>query len=205
MAERLVLFGGTFDPVHHGHLITARAVAEKGGFDRITFVPAYRPPHKPSAVASVEDRLEMLRLAISGETVFDVTNIEIQRGGPSYTRETLCALGRRGGDVQIFWVIGADMLEDLPRWHRVEEVLEMARIVVAARPGWVEKLGETFDRLEERFGTNRVKELRESVLMTPLIDISSSDIRRRLANHRSIRFLVPEAVEAYIRRCGLYR
>ena len=205
MAEQIVLFGGSFDPVHVGHLIVARALAEACGFERITFVPAAKRPHKPAACAAAEHRLAMLRLAVTGEKVFDICELELRRAGPSYTCDTLAALrGQHGGDPALHWVIGADMLEDLPSWQRVEQVLAMAKIVVASRPPWDQRLEEIFARLRGVFPDRQIALLRQSVVQTPLIEISSSEIRARVAAGRSIRHLVPEAVMDYIAEHRLY-
>jgi len=205
MQQELMLFGGTFDPVHNGHLIVARALAERRGFGRVVFVPAAQPPHKTPAEASATDRLAMLGLAISGETVFDVSDIELTRTGPSYTLDTLRALRRRhGADTKLRWVIGADMLEDLPRWHRAGEVLAESDIIIAVRPPWDQRLDEVFSRLGKEFTPVQIERLRESVVSTPLIDISSTEIRRRVRQGRSIRYLLPEPVADYIAEHGLY-
>jgi len=206
MPQDVVLFGGTFDPVHNGHLIVARALAEQQGFGRVRFVPTAQPPHKPPAEAPGPDRLAMLRLAVAGEAIFDVWDIELTRAGPSYTLDTLRAVRRqRGADAKLYWVIGADMLEDLPRWHKVQEVLGEAEIIIAARPPWDRQLDEVFSRLGKHFAPAQVERLRASVVSTPLIDISSTDIRRRRRRGRSIRYLVPEPVAAYIAEHGLYQ
>jgi len=181
-------------------------LGEACGFERISLLPAAKPPHKPAAHAAAEHRLAMLRLAVAGEQVFHISELELHRTGPSYTFDTLAALQRgRGRDQSLHWVIGADMLEDLPNWHRVSEVLEIARIVVAARPPWHEQLDEVFAKLSRVFSDRQTELLRQSVVPTPLIDISSSDIRRRVAARRSIRHLVPDAVRTYILRHRLYR
>ena len=206
VADDIVLFGGTFDPVHHGHLIVARALAEARGFDSVTFVPASAAPHKQPAGASAEHRLAMLRLATAGDDLFDICRVELDRSGPSYTVETLAALREaRGRGAAMHWVIGTDMLADLPSWHRAEEVMKTANILVAARSPWQDRLEGIFEQLGGSFPEEQVRRLREGLVATPQIDISSSDIRRRLAEGRSIRFLVPEAVADYIHRHGLYR
>ena len=205
MARQMVLFGGTFDPVHIGHLIVARSVAEQFAFERVTLVPAARTPHKQDASASAADRLAMLRLAIEGEELFDVSEAELQRPGASYTFDTLDAFrSGDGGAVQLHWLIGADMLADLPNWHRAAEVIELAEIVVACRPPWHERMAGILSELAAKFGPEAADRLARGVVQTPLIDISSSGIRRRLAEGRSIRFLVPESVRAYISSHGLY-
>jgi nicotinate-nucleotide adenylyltransferase len=206
MTNRIVLFGGTFDPVHHGHLIVARALAERQGYDRVTFVPAASPPHKPLPGASAEGRLAMLRLAIEGEKLFDVCSLELERAGPSYTFDTLCRLRREHGtDSQLYWLIGADMLEDLPSWHRVNDVLALAKIVVVLRPPWHERLGGIMEALRNTLSADQMKDIFRAVVATPLIDISSAEVRRRVGGGMSIRYLTPDCVISYIRKHGLYR
>jgi len=205
MVRQMVLFGGTFDPVHVGHLIVVRSIAEACGFERITFVPAARPPHKGVAATSAADRLAMLRLAIEGEELFDICEDELSREGASYTFDTLAGLRARHGEgVQLHWVVGADMLADLPDWHRAAEVIELARIIVACRPPWHERMDGIVSQLAERFGPEAGRRLEEGIVPTPLLDISSTDIRRRLGEGLSIRFLVPESVRAYIASAHLY-
>ena len=205
MAERLVIFGGTFDPVHHGHLIVARAVAERCGFDRITFVLAGSPPHKPPACTSDEHRLAMLRCAIAGEEMFDICGLELGRGGPSYTLDTLEALGRQyGAETEFHWVIGADMLEDLPSWHGVDEVLQRANLIIAARPPWQQRMEGIFKTVGRKFSPRQMKKLISAVVPTPLIDISSTQIRQRVKAGRSIKYLVPDSVSIYIRKNDIY-
>jgi len=206
VADRIVLFGGTFDPVHHGHLIVARAVAERCGYRRITLVPSARPPHKQVASASAADRLAMLRLATEGEALFEIRDIELRREGASYTFDTLQAFRRQAGkDVELHLVVGADMLADLPNWHRSTEVVDLARFVVAARLPWHRRMDEVLAALRGRFSPSAVDRLSAAVVETPLIDISSTEIRRRVAAGLPIRYLVPDLVRKYIERRGLYR
>jgi nicotinate-nucleotide adenylyltransferase len=205
MPDRMVLFGGAFDPVHHGHLIVARAVAEHCGYDRITLVPSAGPPHKDPARAPPADRLAMLRLAVEGEELFDICDIELRRGGTSYTFDTLTALRERLGPAgEVHLVIGADMLADLPNWHRSQELVELARIVVVPRRPWQQRMNELLAALRRCFRPEAVERLAESLVPTPLIDISSTAIRQRVAEGLSIRFLVPQRVRQYIERHGLY-
>lgn len=201
-----MLFGGTFDPVHHGHLIVSRAVAEALGVAKVVLIPAANPPHKPGAVASAQQRLEMLRLAIEGEDLFEISTVELHRQGSSYTLDTLLELRRTlGADLQFKWLIGADMLEDLPLWHRVGEVLAEAQMVIAVRPPWQERMGAILDRLEPRLGVEAVGRLRQSVVPSPIIDISSTLIRGRIRDRKSVRYFVPENVQNYIARHGIYK
>jgi nicotinate-nucleotide adenylyltransferase len=202
----IVIFGGTFDPVHHGHLIVARAIAEQHGFQRILLVPAARSPHKASVAAPAEHRLAMLRLATEGEALFEVSEMEIHRSGPSYTIDTLAELIRlRGPGARPSLVIGADMLPDLPLWHRAAELVRMADILVAYRPHWQDQIDAALALLEGPLGTEVVERLRRSVVASPLIDISSTQVRQRVRQGKSIRFLVPEAVRGYIEEHRLYR
>jgi nicotinate-nucleotide adenylyltransferase len=206
MTERLVLFGGTFDPVHHGHLIVARAMAERLGLARIVLVPSASPPHKGEARASGTDRLAMLERAVAGEDLFEISDVELARPGPSYTFETLTELRRRRGpETRLVWVIGADMLSDLPAWRRAAEVLDQAEVLVAARPPWQERIEQILGGLKGELEERQIERLRAGVVATPLIDISSTDIRRRVRQGRSIRFLVPDAVREYILEHALYR
>ncbi len=210
MAEQIVIFGGTFDPIHHGHLITARAVAEHFGFRKVTFMPAMVPPHKGESrhkSAPAADRLEMVRLAVAGSEMFDVSDIELRRGGSSYTFDTLSLLRRQyGHDADLHWIIGADMLEDLPTWRHVEEVIEMARIITAAPPPYSERIPAVLKGLRDHFTGEQVSRLADGVISTPLIDISSTNIRLRLAAEaaKSVKYLTPDTIINYIRKRGLY-
>jgi len=206
MAGRLVLFGGTFDPVHFGHLIIARAVAERLGFERITLVPTACPPHKQAAVASPADRMAMLDLATRDDPLFDICGLELGRGGMSYTFDTVQALmDRHGSDCRVCLVIGADMLGSLPAWHRAEELVRTVRIVVAYRPGWqVDAAGAT-RLLAEQFSTDAARQMRVEFVETMLVDISSSLIRQRVRDQLPIRYLTPVSVVSYIHEHGLYR
>jgi len=203
MNYRVVLFGGTFDPVHNGHLIAARAVAEQRRYGGITLVPSARGPHKGPAGASDADRLEMLRLAVEGDDLFEISEVELRRAAPSYTYDTLHEIGR-GGSNDIDLVVGADMLADMPNWYRADDVVRMARIIVAARPPWHEKVAEITEELSERFGRRRADEMLDGMCVTPLVDISSSDIRSRIEAGLSVRYMVPDAVLRHIESRGLY-
>ena len=206
MADRLVLYGGTFDPVHNGHLITARVVAEARGYDKVVLLPSASPPHKALARAWGAERLKMLRLAAAGDEMFDVCDIEINRPGKSYTFDTLQVLRKiHGPDVELHWIVGADMLADLPNWHRAAEVVDQAQIVIALRPPWHEQIEQTLARLAARLGAARTRKLADGVVRTPLIDISSSEIRRRIACGLPVRYFMCDAVADFIREKGLYR
>ena len=132
---RLIL-GGSFNPIHHGHLICARAVAERAGYSQVTLMPTGQPPHKaiPADLASAPDRLAMARLAVVGDPLFEVDDLESRSTGTSYTIDTVRRMAPRGE--AIHWLIGADMLLYLPQWHRIEELLGEVKFVVMERPGW---------------------------------------------------------------------
>lgn len=194
---RKLCFGGSFNPVHHAHLLCARAVAEARGFDRIVLIPSAAPPHKLQAtpLAPPSDRLEMCRLAVAGDSLFEVSDIELDRSGPSYTIETALELRRRGWD-RVAWLIGADMVAILPKWHRPLDLLREVELVVMARPGW----SFDWDALPEPF-----RVLRERVTEAPLVDISATMIRRRVAAGLPVRYLTPDRVCDYIETRRLYR
>ncbi len=194
---RRLCFGGSFNPIHNGHLACAATVAQKAGFGRVVLIPSGQPPHKQgdTNIAAAADRLEMCRLAASGNDVFEIDDIELQRGGPSYTIDTAREFRRRGWS-EIFWLIGADMLRLLPQWHEAARLLAEVAFVVIARPGWA------FDwqTMPPEF-----RHLSNQVVEAPLLDIRGTDIRRRVADGKSISDLVPPAVERYIHDHGLYR
>ncbi|NLX14832.1 MAG: nicotinate (nicotinamide) nucleotide adenylyltransferase [Phycisphaerales bacterium] len=207
MDNGVVLFGGSFNPVHHGHLLVARSVAEHLGAQRIVLIPAAQPPHKYGLgtpnLAPAEDRLEMLRRATAGDSDFEVSDIELRRAGPSYTILTVeTYLRMLSTDVPCCWLIGADTLEDLHTWHRVRDLCDLVRIVTAARPGF-----ETpnLAALAEILPRELLGQIRNDILPTPRIDISASQVRQRISAGRSIRYLVPEAVRTFIEEQRLYR
>ncbi len=197
---RVGIFGGTFDPVHLGHLILAEQARDQSRLDQVWFVPAPRPPQKDGqAITRFEVRVEMLTLAIAGHAAFRVEEIEKERTGPSYTVDTLRELHRRHPDKQFFLILGGDALADLPLWRDPVGILAQAGLLVMARPGTTLLSAE---QLRQRLGTDIPLSL--EVLHTPAIDIASRDLRQRVRQGRTIRYLVPSAVEAYIREKQLY-
>jgi nicotinate-nucleotide adenylyltransferase len=191
---RLGLYGGTFDPIHLGHLILAEACREACGLDRVWFVVAGAPPHKPGGRTDVNHRLEMARLAVAGNPAFEVAEIEARRPGPHYSVETLDAVARERPEDDLFFLIGADSLVDLPHWRSPGEILKLASLVVANRPGFEPP---PFDVPPDARPIHRVT--------IPPIGIASHEIRRRRLEGRSVRYQIPRAVEAYIDAHGLYR
>ncbi len=213
MAKQTVLFGGTFNPIHHGHLIVARAVAEQYGFDKVTLVPAYLPPHKRehgrfgagrAVEATPEDRLAMVRLAVEGEQLFEVSDVEIRRGGPSYTFDTLAHVHAAEPEAELFWIIGEDMLGELPNWYRSADVVKMATIITAARSTPTQGRAEVQQNLEVAFGSDMASKLMANLAATPLIEISATDIRRRRKEGKSVAFLTPCAAISYMDSRQLY-
>ena len=183
----IALYGGTFDPVHHGHLILAREAKEKLALDRVVFVPAAQSPFKPGIVsAPPEVRVAMLRAAIEGEDDFDVDPSEVERGGTSYTIDTVVAARARWPEAALFWFIGRDHIPELEKWRRYQELRELVQFVVFARGGQDDG-GRGFPTISRE------------------VNISATDIRGRVARGHSIRYLVPESVRALIEQHGLYR
>jgi nicotinate-nucleotide adenylyltransferase len=191
-------FGGSFNPIHMGHLICARYAAERLGFESVVLIPSSQPPHKPQSahLAAAEHRVRMCELAIGGQGGFEVNALETQRTGPSYTIQTARELVGQGFG-KVNWLIGADMLPTLPSWHEPDALLQEVDFVVLNRAGWSIEWETIPDAVRER--------LRNRVVEAPLIDISATEIRRRVAGGLPIDFLTPAPVVQYIRETGLYR
>jgi nicotinate-nucleotide adenylyltransferase len=200
---RIGIFGGTFDPVHLGHLILAEQCREQGRLDQVWFIPAAAPPHKlDRTVAPFERRVEMLRFALAGNPAFQINELEKDRAGPSYTVDTLTELRRQQPDHDYFLLIGTDTMADLPTWREPGRIVQMAGLLIWQRPGHPP---QTTDQLRCALRLPDQVEIRLQVVDGPLIDISSSDLRRRAALGRTIRYLVPRGVEQYIVEKRLYR
>lgn len=202
MSERIGIFGGSFNPVHLGHLVMAQDALEHMGLHRVIFVPAAHPPHKPgAAMAGAADRLEMLKIALSGHPRFEVSDEEIARGGVSYTVDTLRRLREKWPDASLYFIIGGDTIRELHTWRDIDQVLRLAEVVTVGRPGIpLDNLTSENLRLPDPWPAR----LAANVVGGHLVEISSSDIRSRLARGRSIRYLVPEGVERYISSHRLY-
>ena len=203
MPERIGLYGGSFDPIHFGHLISARSIAEQINLSRVILVPAPRPPHKTaSQLTDARHRLAMARLAVQGDPLFEVSDVELHRAGPSYTIDTVGHFRSLLGEAaELFWIIGADSLPELPSWRRVGELVKIVQIVTARRPG--SRLTDMAN-LSAAVGAAQAQALLEHCVETPEIDISSTDIRRRVSVGLPIRYLVPDLVGSYITQEGLY-
>jgi nicotinate-nucleotide adenylyltransferase len=203
MSMRVGVFGGTFDPVHYGHLILAEQAREQGRLQEVWFVPAPRPPHKEAeALTRFDQRVEMLALAIAGNPAFRIEELEKDRPGPSYTADTLVELRRRHPHDEFFLLVGSDTLADLPHWYEPVRLLQNAGLLVTCRPG--ASLLSAEDLRQSLHLANNVPIHLECV-QTPLIDISSHDLRRRAAEGKSLRYFLPRAVEIYIQEKRLYR
>lgn len=203
MSKRIGLYGGSFDPIHVGHLISARSIAESLSFSKVILIPSARPPHKEGvAMTTAEHRMAMVQLAIEGDPLFEASDVELGRAGPSFTLDTVTEYHRRFGDAaELFWIIGADSLPELPTWHRIDELVKRVTIVTAARPGFVKP---SVADLAEAVGEDAARALLSNCCATPEIDISATGIRARVAAGDSTRYLTPEAVASYIQQNGLY-
>jgi nicotinate-nucleotide adenylyltransferase len=193
------LLGGTFDPIHHGHLAIAEEARETLGLERVLFVPAAQPPHKPGRpVTDADDRLAMVRLAVAGNPSFAVSEVEVARGGASYTVETLTVL-RGSGIVDPWFILSSEALAAFPSWREPSRILELCRLAVVPRAGY-EPLDAAWVEAWFPGAAERV-----AFLAGPLLPISGSVVRRRAAAGRSVRYLVPDAVAAHIAENRLYQ
>jgi nicotinate-nucleotide adenylyltransferase len=202
--NKIALFGGTFDPVHNGHIGVAASAIHIIGADRLIFIPARRSALKSaSPVASDADRLAMLELAVEDSKKFEVSDWELARPAPSYTIETVRHFGDElGTGVALYWLIGADAVDELGRWYEIREVIDRCFLTCMRRPGCD---APDFSRLADALGPDRVKKLQDNIIDTPLIDVSSTQIRARLAGGQDVRGMVGPAVADYIREHRLYR
>ncbi len=200
---RLGIFGGSFDPVHNGHLLLAESCVEQRGLDALWLVPTCRQPFKPRGpVASDEDRLAMLRAAIADRERLDVSTVELDRGGTSYTVDTLERIAAEHPGAELYLAMGADTLADLPHWKDPRRICELATPMAVARAGF----GATdFRVLEGVVNAERLGEIAAAAVTMPSADVSSSAIREAIAEGRPWRECVPVSVAAVIDLRGLYR
>jgi len=201
---RLGLFGGTFDPIHLGHLLLAERCREECALDAVWFLPAGDPPHKSSGhISSGKARAEMIELAVAGHPAFAVNRMELERHGKTFTFETLEQLHAEDASRELFFLIGADSLADLPAWRAPRRILELATIVAVNRGDRpcpdVRAVAAQIDNADAPRIAERIR-----IVDMPGIDISSTEIRRRAREGKSIRFVTPRAVEAYIAEHRLY-
>ncbi len=203
MPQSIALFGGSFDPVHCGHLIVARCLAETLGLHRVILLPCARPPHKSAGtLADGDHRAAMVRAAIADEELFAFSDFDLRREGLAYTIDTVEHFrGEFGPGAKPAWIIGADSLSELTTWHRAGALVDACRIVTALRPG---SEAINWAHLRATFSAEQITSLQNGVVSTPLIDISSTEVRRRVREGRSIRYLVPDTVREYIAAHRLY-
>jgi nicotinate-nucleotide adenylyltransferase len=198
---RVGIFGGTFDPIHLGHLAVARSIQSSLGLDNVIFIPAGQPWLKADTpVSRVKDRVQMLRLALARRRAFELSTIEADRPGPSYTVDTMETLQRQlGSDADLFFLLGSDALMDIAKWKEPQRLMKLCQLVAFARPGFglpaIEALEAAVPGVSQRVVFVEV----------PQVNVRATDIRRRAAEGRSIQRLVPRAVERYILEYGLYK
>ena len=203
-ARKLALFGGTFDPIHLGHTVVAQSAGEQIHADRVIFVPAKCSPLKGFfPAASDEDRLAMIRLAIQSDPLFDVNDWELRHAAPSYTLDTVRHFqSLYGSETTLHWLIGADTINDLIHWYEIDELIDACNLTVMYRGGYE---APTFDRYISVWSRERIEKLRANVVQTPSIDISSTEVRRRLRTGEDARGLLHPDVIDYIGRHNLYK
>jgi len=203
----VALFGGTFNPIHNGHLLIAEEVRTKYNLDKVVFIPSFQPPHKETAnLADPAQRLIMAHLGTVDNPCFEVSSVEMDRGGKSYTVDTLRHFKDQYGDgVQLYFIVGADMLMELTTWKNIDEILQMCRFIAVQRPGYdIAKI------LNYRFiasnSPNLSGEMFDNILVEDVarLDVSSTLVRQRVKEWKSIKYLVPEPVEQYIHNQQLY-
>jgi nicotinate-nucleotide adenylyltransferase len=202
--RRIALFGGSFDPIHRGHTGVAKAAAEQIRAEKVILIPAKCSPLKRlSPHASDEDRLNMVTLATAGDEAFGVGDCELERPAPSFTIDTVRLFQREyGPETTIHWLLGADSVKDLVHWYKIEELIDECNLTTMQRAGYPPP---DFDRFEPLWGPQRIAKLKHNVVPTPLIDASSTEVRRRLAAHEDVSTMLHPEVVAYIREHRLYQ
>jgi len=199
--KKIAIMGGTFDPIHYGHLVTAEAVREKFEIEKVIFIPAGRPPHKKNQnIAHDEHRYLMTVLATVNNSYFDVSRVEIDRPGTTYTIDTIRAIKKIYNDVEIYFITGADAIGEILTWKEPEELLQLCKFVPVTRPGYnKDNLIKKFSEISSRFGINL------DFTEVPSLAISSTDIRNRVKSGKTIKYLLPEEVEKYILKFDIYK
>ncbi len=212
MTRIVGLLGGTFDPIHHGHLRLALECAAMVGFTQTHLIPAHLPPLRPPPIASAAQRLRMVQLAVAGDETLRTDEVEVARGGSSYTVDTLLAMRGAAVTDSLCLILGQDAFLKLRGWRQWEQILDLAHIVIAARPGQGDTGADPVLRqLQERHGVTDPAALRHRAagcilpVTVPALDISATRIRQSIAAGGSVRFLLPEPVIKFIQQEGLYR
>lgn len=203
MGTKIILFGGTFDPIHLGHTKVIKHCAEHIGAERAVFIPAKCSPHKKEfPLASNSDRIKMISLAIEGASGFEVSDCELKRELTGYTLDTVKYFRKvYGKQALLYWLVGADAVKDLDKWHGIEELIDLCDLSVMYRAGFEKPC---FCGFKAVFGPERIRKLQQNVISTPLIDISSTQIRQKLSRGAEVQDMVAPAVMDYIKRNHLY-
>ncbi|MBB5337246.1 nicotinate-nucleotide adenylyltransferase [Pectinatus brassicae] len=198
--KKVGIMGGTFDPIHYGHLMTAEAVRDEYNMHQVIFIPAANPPHKSDwHITAARHRFNMTLLATCSNPYFEVSDIEMRRIGPSYTIDTVKELIQiYPDDTEFYFITGADAMQELPSWHKIDELLEICHFIAATRQGCLPDV----TAIKKHFGDLGNEHIHR--LATPELEISSTDIRERLEKGYSIKYILPEPVEQYIRKEHLY-
>jgi len=202
--KKIALFGGTFDPVHLGHTAVADAAAEKIGAEKVVFVPAKRSPLKNfSPEAGDNDRFAMTALAIAGNKKFELSDYELVKTKPSFTLETVRHFQTKyGSDALICWLVGADSINELSRWYGIAELIDECNLCVMFRAGYAHP---DFTKFKNIWGQERIEKLQRNIIQTPLVDISSTEIRKRIATGHGVTGMLDPVVADYILEHGLYQ
>jgi nicotinate-nucleotide adenylyltransferase len=204
VTTRISLFGGTFDPIHLGHTTVADAAARQIDARKVIFIPAKISPLKGFfPFASDSDRLRMIELATAGNDLFAVSDCELKRPAPSYTLDTVRQFNRQyGPETSIHWLIGADGIGDLVHWYKIQELIDECHLTTMRRPGYPVP---DFDRFEPLWGPQRAAKLKHDMIETPLVNVSSTEVRRRLATGEDVTGMLRPDVTQYLREHNLYR
>ena len=197
--KKVGIMGGTFNPIHIGHLIMAQEVYDKFKMDKILFIPDSDPPHKNKGVADTKDRFNMVKTAISGNSAFEISDIETKREGKTYTYDTLIQLKEMYEDVEFYFIIGFDTLVTLNTWRNSKDVFKLCKFVVANRMNNLEDMEREIRKKEELYNADIYS------VNIPDVNISSTEIRRRVRYGETIKYIVPDGVRKYIMENGLYK
>jgi nicotinate-nucleotide adenylyltransferase len=205
--KSIALFGGTFNPIHYGHLAIAEEIRAKFNLDKVIFVPTCFPPHKdPADLADAKQRLIMAYLATVTNPCFDVSTFEVDKGGKSFTIDTVKHFRQLyGSDIQLYFIIGADLLMEISSWKNIEELLRMCKFIVVPRPGYdIQKIFNQYFLSSPNFAI--ATDLLDNIFIEniAMLEISATDIRRRVREWKSVKYLVPEAVEQFIHNQQIY-
>jgi len=197
--KSLGIMGGTFDPIHYGHLVTAEGVRHQFRLEKVIFVPTGKPPHKDREITNPYDRLAMTRLAVASNPHFEVSDIEVKKTEVSYTIDTIKQMRELYPSSRLYFITGADAILEILTWRNIEKLLSMCCFIAATRPGYnLQNLEQKLKGLPERFMRKIFS------IVVPALAISSTDIRERVREGRPIKYLLPETVERYIKEHGLY-